>query len=313
MKKTFSIFVGLFLSTFLLYGLFLLYVQRNEQSTIQKNIPSQKASLLKQKEDDTTEIILVGDVMLGRSVMIKILEDNDYLYPFANVLGTLRNADIVYANLESPIVKNCPIHESGYKFCTLPDIAQSLSGAGIDVVTLANNHSRNYGEDGLSQTQEFLINNAIAVTGLGNLEIIEVNNTKFGFLGFDYTISVPEESDFDLIVNSKQEVDILFIGIHWGVEYTSIATDQQRALAKRFIDSGADVISGHHPHWVQEIEYFNGKPVYYSLGNFVFDQMWSEETKKGLVVRLTFKDKNIIKEELLSTYISSVGQPSFSD
>ena len=86
---------------------------------------------------------------------------------------------------------------------------------------------------------------------------------------------------------------------------------KQRDWATFMVEAGADVIAGHHPHWVQEIEYIDEVPVYYSLGNFVFDQMWSEETKKGLVVKLTFEDGEIVNEELLPTYMSFHAQPEF--
>jgi len=312
MKKFLIILIGFSISVFLLLGVYILYRQTYPGNSKDSEITLVDTSTIYTEEVRKTEIILAGDVMLGRSVMIAALEEGNYLYPFANVLETLRNADIVFFNLESPIVNDCPVDDSGYKFCTTPEIAKGLSSAGVDIVTLANNHSGNYGEDGLDQTVIFLHDNGIDACGLGDLEIIEKNGLKFGFLGFDYTLGTPKEGDFDLTKTSSGVVDILIVGIHWGVEYTGVPTEKQRSLAKKFIDSGASVISGHHPHWVQEIEYLDGKPVYYSLGNFVFDQMWSEETKKGLIVKLTFEGKKIINEERLPIYTYLVGQPSLS-
>ncbi len=261
--------------------------------------------------DEKTEIILTGDVMLGRSVMSKALELNDNIYPFRKVAGTLRNADIVFINLENPIIDNCPKHESGFKFCSTPFMVEGLVFAGVDIVTLANNHSRNYGEDGIKQTKEFLEKNAISVTGLNNLAVKQYNNVTFGFLGFDFVVREPTANDYQLIKESKEKVDLLIVAVHWGVEYTDQPTQRQKLWAEKLIDSGSDVIVGHHPHWVQIVEQVKSKPVYYSLGNFVFDQMWGERTRRGLIVRLTFSGKDMIKEELLPIYMSSLAQPSF--
>ncbi len=83
--------------------------------------------------------------------------------------------------------------------------------------------------------------------------------------------------------------------------------------AHKMIENGADVIIGHHPHWVQNYEEINGKPVYYSLGNFIFDQAWSEETKKGLLLKITFEGKDIINKEEFKTYTPKIGQPVLQD
>ncbi len=95
------------------------------------------------------------------------------------------------------------------------------------------------------------------------------------------------------------------------MEYQNTALPGVQNLARQLVDLGADVIVGHHPHWVQNIEHIEGKPVYYSLGNFIFDQMWSEETKKGLAIRLTFDGVKIVKEEKLPTYMKQTGQPEW--
>ena len=84
---------------------------------------------------------------------------------------------------------------------------------------------------------------------------------------------------------------------------------RQKTLAHLAIDSGADAVIGHHPHWVQENEDYNGKPIYYSLGNLIFDQMWSEETKKGLMVQLTYQGKNLLKQEKFPIKIQDYGLP----
>jgi len=258
-----------------------------------------------------TEIILTGDVMLGRSVMKESYEVGDYSYPFRKVYKELKEADLVFVNLENPIIKDCPIIVGGFKFCGSYEMLEGLKLSGIDVVSLANNHSRNFGEEGVNETVTVLKSINISATGLSNLIVKEVGGIKYGFLGFDFVSNAPKESDFALVKESNNQVDVLIVGVHWGNEYKDKPNDYQVAWANLLIESGADVISGHHPHWVQTIDYINGKPVYYSLGNFIFDQMWSEETKKGMVVKLLFDKDKLIREEFLPTYMSSWAQPEF--
>lgn len=260
-----------------------------------------------------TSLIFTGDVMLGRSVMTKSLKINNLNYPFMNVANILRSADIVFSNLENPIIDNCPYGDSGFKFCADPKMIEGLKYAGVDIVNLANNHVLNYGKEGLIQTKKYLDLNGIKWVGDGNLVIIEKNKTKFGFLGFNFVTVRPQDKDLDLIRNSKTKVDILVVSVHWGEEYKSKANSNQKLIARQLSEAGADYIIGHHPHWVQEIETIGSTKVYYSLGNFVFDQMWSEETKKGLSVNLIFKGKKLEKENLLKLYMGNFAQPKWAN
>lgn len=276
-------------------------------------VPTSTSKIPDRPINNETTIIFVGDIMLGRSVMGKTIEMKDNFYPFRKVSEFLKNADLTFANLENPIVKDCPETVGGFKFCTNYEIAGGLEFSGIDIVSLANNHSSNYGLEGLTETKDFLINNNISFVGDSNLVIKEINGVKFGFLGFDYTLKNNLADDLKLIEDSKKEVDVLIVGVHWGDEYKELANNFQRLTAKEMVVKGADVIIGGHPHWVEDYEEIDGKAVYYSLGNFIFDQMWSEETKKGLVVKLTFDETNLIKREEFKTYIKTIGQPELVD
>lgn len=274
-------------------------------------VPSISNYIVVPQSNETT-ILFTGDIMLGRSVMGEAIDRNDYLYPFRNVQSFLADADITFGNLENAVTKNCPRQYKGsFSFCTTPEIAKGLQESGIDVVTLVNNHSYNFGVDGFEETKKNLNDIGIKSVGWGNLEVIEKGGIKFGFLGFDYVTSQKNiEADLNLIKEPDLKVDVLIVSPHWGEEYKALANNFQVNLAKRMIENGADLIVGHHPHWVQNYEEIGGVPVYYSLGNFVFDQMWSEETKKGLVVKITFDDdKKIMKNEEFKTYIPKIGQP----
>jgi len=276
-----------------------------------------------------TSILLAGDVMLGRGVYNKSKKLDDYTYPFNNVYNILQKSDIVLINLENPIVENCPVEITGMKFCSLPESLQGFLFSGIDVVNIANNHIANYGNEGVERTKKYLLNAGLLPVGLGIYQEIERNGTKIGFLGFDFTSNLPKESDFALINESSKKADFLIVSVHWGVEYTGTSKTYQKEWARKFIENGADVVVGHHPHWVQEIEYIKDgsnvslpespnnwggvRPVYYSLGNFVFDQMWSEETKKGMVIELILVDGKITKENRHFIYMKDIGQPVFVD
>lgn len=256
-------------------------------------------------------VILTGDVMLGRSVMTKSLSLEDPVYPFRKVADKLSEADFVFINLENPIVESCPRTTTGLKFCTLPEMLEGLKLAGVNVANLANNHSRNYGEAGLEETKSHLEERGIAHTGLGKLVVKKEKGIKFGFLGFDFLSKSPKDDDFDLVRKSKEEADVLIVGVHWGLEYTGEPSTLQREWASRLVTEGGAIVVGHGPHWVQGKEESEEGLIYYSLGNFVFDQMWSERTKEGLLVKLTFRDGKLREEELLPIYMQNWAQPEF--
>jgi len=258
-----------------------------------------------------TSILITGDIMLGRTVTSISLAKEDPKYPFEKVAAVMRKADISFGNLEAPIVTDCPKSEVGFKFCADSGLVEGLKFAGVDVVSIANNHSGNYGAKGISETEDYLKEAGIDLVGSDNLVIKEVNGAKFGFLGFDFVDKIPQSSDYQLVRDSDSKVDVLVVMPHWGTEYTAVAGEFQQETARSLIDAGADVVAGSHPHWVQNIEYINERPVFYSLGNFIFDQPWSEETKKGLAVRLTYHGVKLQKVEQLPIYMKNVAQPEW--
>ncbi|MCS7092635.1 MAG: CapA family protein, partial [Patescibacteria group bacterium] len=173
-------------------------------------------------------------------------------------------------------------------------------------------HTMNYGAKGLVETRKILAETGIRYTGVGEIEIIVSNGVTFGFLGFDKS-QIPKpvltQAEKELISEANIKVDVLIVSMHWGVEYQDYANSGQRDLAKEIVDLGADVIIGHHPHVVQDYEEIAGVPVFYSLGNFVFDQMWSEKTKKGKLVKIVFENTQIVGIKEYNTYIEKIGQP----
>lgn len=261
------------------------------------------------------DIILVvgGDAMLGRSVLTKADRMGDYTYPFKNLSNTFKKADLVFVNLEAPFYEICPRTDTGMTFCTDYKMVEGLVSSGVDVVNLANNHMANYGQEGIVQTQRLLTDKGLSWTGLGQLIQKEIEGVTFGFLGFDLLTNKLTDRDLKLITSSKRLVDVLVVGVHWGTEYQASPSQVQRQWAEQIIAAGADVIAGHHPHWVQGMEYVDGKPVFYSLGNLVFDQMWSEETRNGELGILTYSGKKLVKAGEKKIYIKEIGTPEFVD
>lgn len=265
------------------------------------------------KKIPVTTLLLGGDVMLGRSVTVEALDRrHDSTFPFKNLQSEFQSSDIVVLNLETPIVDDCPRRTEGMIFCAPEVMLDGLTPPSKILVNIANNHTANYGNDGLLSTKQFLTKRGIAIIGTSDLVTKNINGTIFGFLGFDRdqqsnpTLGVDERA---LIINSKKQVDVLIVSMHWGIEYNAHPTAGQKKLAQELVSLGANIVVGHHPHWVQDIEWIGTTPVYYSLGNLIFDQMWSEETKHGLLVKLTFAGKNIEKQELIPIYIQEIGQP----
>ncbi len=137
----------------------------------------------------------------------------------------------------------------------------------------------------------------------------DFGDTTVGFLGLaDLEFNLDEDAAVAKIQALDSQVDFLIVSIHWGVEYTKTASDFIQNEAHRYVDAGADFIWGHHPHVIQNSELYNGVPIYYSLGNFVFDQYWSEDTQEGLVVGLKIQGDNVTTVEVLVDLVN-LGEP----
>jgi len=278
---------------------------------IPKILPTGKFNFNFEKKENQeiqeTKILFVGDVMMTRSVEKKIRDLNKkYVFPFINILDYLKSFDYVAANLEGPISENGVKVGSKYSFRMNPDVAKALNESNINIVNLANNHIFDYGKIAFEDTLKNLDKNNIKYFGISYEPlVIEKNGTKIGFLGFsDFLkhlevrenklgIAVVNDKMSEIIKKAKEKVDVLIVSFHWGEEYQKLANERQRRLAKLAIDSGADLVIGHHPHVIQNVEKYNGKFIFYSLGNFVFDQNFSKETMTGGGVEVYIKNKKI--------------------
>lgn len=263
-------------------------------------------------------ILVTGDVIPARVVNIQATKFNNFLWPFEKTADAVKDADLTFIDLETPIIKNCPLINDGFKFCGNAKHVEGLIYAGVDVATLANNHIGNFGEEAITETVSLLASNGIAVTGQHKPLIKDVRGVIFAFLGYNdigYTpgsISDAVEDDIkNEVADARNQADVVIVQYHWGEEYRNQPDERQKYLGRFTIDSGADLVIGNHPHWIQPVEVYNNKLITYAHGNFVFDQEWSIETKRGVLGRYTFYDDQLVDVEYLPIQIENYGQPQF--
>jgi poly-gamma-glutamate synthesis protein (capsule biosynthesis protein) len=248
---------------------------------------------------------LMGDLGLGRHITSTARAKNDFSWSFQNINQWVGGNDLNRANLESPIIANCPEGKTGtFTFCGDPRFIPQLSPF---ILNLNNNHILNYGQSGLEQTQKYLPNSFYS-----NFYTKKINGITFGFLGYDF-VTYPNQSTSEIIQKIKQldtQVDWLVISIHWGNEYLPQPEKWRINFAHQMVEAGADIIHGHHPHVWQGTEVYQGKPIFYSFGNFIFDQSWSYETSHSQIARLTLTRDKVIKQELFPIAIKFNSQPA---
>lgn len=246
-------------------------------------------------------ILAFGDMMLDRNVR-KLMGEQGETYPFARILELFPGNDIVYVNLEGPVTpfpsKTIDFRNKTLQFTFATTTAPLLKRIGFTVLGLANNHTHNFGDAGLTSTKQLLIDNGLDYFGdpLNAVElstIKEVNGMKVGFVGFHEFGSKEYTKIFDEIKRLDSTVDFLIVTPHWGVEYNPSFTKQQQTYARAFIDAGADLVLGAHPHVIEPVEIYKDKAIFYSLGNFIFDQDFSYNTMHGLAVHITLTPERV--------------------
>ncbi len=263
-------------------------------------------------------MIVVGDVMLDRNVY-KHIAANGYRSILEKVRDDLRSADITFANLECPLSTVGPHSPSEYLlFRAPPSTAKVLVDGGFDVVALANNHALNAGEAGLRQTMEHLDDAGVAYCGanedrersweptrfiVGDIELGFVACTDLSFQHGSWCKVDDDLTGFrERIAAADAQCDLLVVSIHWGNEYERKPTKRQRSVAHAAIEAGADLIIGHHPHVLQGVSSYQGAPILYSCGNFVFDQREGERMESA-VFHLRFTEGEGWRVRLVPVWI----------
>jgi poly-gamma-glutamate synthesis protein (capsule biosynthesis protein) len=261
-------------------------------------------ALNKPQEIETKEVSLlfIGDLMFDRYIReITEKKGNDFI--FEKMADFLKNNDLVMANLEGPISDNESVSigtilgEKGHLSFTFDkSLAGILAKQNIKLLNIGNNHILNFGENGLEQTKKYLVESGVEYFGdpkslENNYFIKEIGGIKMGFVSYNQFGGRVEETT-NSINSIRDEVDIVVVYTHWGKEYEKTPSDKIKNLAHSFVDAGADLIIGSHPHVVQDVEEYKGRKIYYSLGNFIFDQYFSAETMEGLAVKVEINSKN---------------------
>ena len=275
---------------------------KKENQKIEKELP------IRDKKE--MSILFLGDLMFDRSIrQFAQKKGNDFI--FEKVADLLKDNDLAVVNLEGPITDNqsksvntVPEQKEHFYFTFDKSLAETLAKNNIKLVNLGNNHTLNFGQEGLVQTENYLKENNVDYFGdpvnkEKNYIFKEINGMIIGFVSYNQFGGSAEET-INNINNIKNKVDTLIVYTHWGKEYEKIFSEKIKSLAHSFVDSGADLIIGSHPHVVQDIEEYKGKRIYYSLGNFIFDQYFSAETMSGLAVRVKVNpdDKSLEFQEI---------------
>lgn len=270
------------------------------------------------EKNDSFTIVASGDTMLG-SWAEDVLSDSGYSYPFQYIGSEIGDPDIFFTNLEAPFGTGGEPFDKKFTFRVKPDLVNVLLAGKINLVSLANNHTMDYGAECLQQTFETLEENNIKYAGAGlNLKearkpaILNIREKTVGFLS--YSLTFPEEfwatdttagtcfpwEEFVLsdVKTLKDSCDFVIVSCHWGQELRETPKKYQKKLARQLIDNGADLILGHHPHIVQGIEIYKDKLIAYSLGNFIFGS-YSESARDSYLLKINVTENNEILSQII--------------
>ncbi len=287
---------------------------------------------LRERAEEIIHMTFVGDIMLDRGLLWSLdnFADGDFDFFFQKVTK-LKESDILFGNLEGPVSDKGRDGGSLYSFRMPPKVLDSLKKAGFNVLSIANNHMGDWGREAFVDTVDRLKKYNILHPGGGyNLEeartaqTIKIKGQTFGFLGFtdvgpNWLEATAEEPGMllasdrqfsDIVARAAGEVDLLIVSFHFGEEYQNYPQARQRTLAEGAIDAGATIVAGHHPHVIQPVEEYRDGLIAFSLGNFIFDQYFSEETMQGLVLHVYVLDGDIISYETEISRQNETYQPS---
>lgn len=299
--------------------------QKETQETGNGEVPAGQEEQVQEPEtqQDVT-VVFSGDILLSSYVLNNYEKSGINGILSEELQSEMQNADITMVNEEFPFSnRGTQAQDKQFTFRVDPGYVKILQEMGIDVVTVANNHALDYGTDALSDTFQTLDNAGIAYVGAGdNLErasqpyVIKAGGKTFGFLAASRVI--PEVSwnidnrqpgmlcTYDsaelcnAVQKAKETCDYVVVYVHWGIERENTPQDYQRQLGKAYIDAGADMVIGAHPHVLQGIEYYNGKPIVYSLGNYIFNQ----EINSTVLLKTTITPENETTLQLIPAYAS---------
>lgn len=252
-------------------------------------------------------MLFFGDMMLDRHVGERIKKYGlDYIFEklaSSTEENFFLDYDLIGCNLEGAVTNNGAYYNPimSYDFAFAPDLIEQLKKYNFNFFNLANNHFADQGERGIIETRNNLDEIGINYSGckdgkIGDCsyKILNIANKKIGIAGFSMVYGKFDiEKTNNIARQLASTTDWVIVNIHWGAEYEHQFNKIQQKTAHNLIDAGADIIIGHHPHVVQGIEAYKNKLIFYSLGNFIFDQYFSRDTQAGLAVEINITDNNI--------------------
>ena len=270
----------------------------------------------------------VGDIMLDETPGQYIRQGKDPFQAFASILDS---SDISIGNLECAVGTKGKREDKPFTFMANPRVLPVVKKH-FSAVSLANNHSADFGPEAFVQTMALLDKAGVPYFGGGkNIEaahhprIFDVKGKRIAVLGYneffprsfealDDRAGIAWSEDDYVVYDIKQaknqyKADYVIVFPHWGIEHEKIASTRQVALAHLMIDNGADAVIGGHPHVTQNTETYKGKPIFYSLGNFVFNGFDDDDSNTGWLVRLTLRDDHPIESEVFIAKLDKKGIP----
>jgi poly-gamma-glutamate capsule biosynthesis protein CapA/YwtB (metallophosphatase superfamily) len=244
-----------------------------------------------------------------------------------------RQAELAIANHEQPVTDQAVHHTSGLRFSGKPALTRIFTRAGIDYLSLANNHIKDFGADGIEDTRRILRRHGIAFGGAGKdleqarrISYLAAGDTRVAIIpclgivrpywaGTNQSGATPCLDRYLVpdIKKATRQADVVIVFPHWGVEYTRQPLPSMRKHAARWAKAGADLILGAHSHVAGAIEDIDGTPVLYSLGNLIFDQHWSTNTMESALLEATFHGDRLIEMRLRPYIIHDTSQPNLLD
>ena len=320
MKIFYQIAVGVSMMMALTMAIALFLPLPSSQAIVEDSISVLSSTAEDAPKATTISLLFFGDIMLGRNVEGLTNKHGDD-YPFAKITDLIQSVDLAFANLEGPIVHEHTQTPTGsFVFSFKETTGAVLAAAGFDGVSLANNHTLNQGDDGFAETEVNL--DAAGVLHVGHpIDMSQdyvvhtvVNGLPLTLVGFNMTFAYddPDAAVATIAKLAGQSDEQIIVMMHWGDEYQPHSNAAQENLAHRLIDAGADLIIGAHPHVVQEVERYNDKLIFYSLGNFIFDQYFSVPTQQELAVGIEMTDDGV-QSATLYPIESVLSQPALMD
>jgi len=256
-------------------------------------------------------LLFAGDAFFDRTIRTTIEEKGgDFI--FSCITDVLTGVDATVLNVEGPITNNASVSvgseigsPDNFRFTFAPDIASLLLRHNVRVVNLGNNHITNFGYDGVAQTISYLDAAGVAYFGEPDAYSVArmiVQEVPLAFVGYN-EFGGDAKTTLAQIKEVKEEGYLPVVYAHWGNEYETTSSLWVQQLAREFVDAGAKLVIGSHPHVVQQSELYNGVHIYYSLGNFMFDQYWNDEVRTGLMVEVMFAKDGVVSVKEIKTYL----------